>query len=240
LKAVLLYFNPKDIPEVLNQFYSIKSIDKILFSYFSYPLVIGIAKGWLTYHPEYTHVMIASNDIMVTEENIKKMLMIAKSLKVVCGVMNVENNDFRFMNICEELPVKNVDYREYKWLKKENLGVIKVIHSGFALMCVRRDIILKDGAWDIQKQLSMDLNFSYFCYEKNIDIFCDTENDMVHLRHEGEFKIGESYPATGLCEDITFLIDLAKPGPTLKLLFKYSYIDSLEAPDKLAIASFFS
>lgn len=195
IKPILFYFNPKDIPQVLEAFDNIISIDKVLFSYFAYPLVIGIAKAWLTYHPEYTHVLIASNDIIVTDENIKKMLIIAPGFGVVCGVMNVENNDFRFWNICREIPSKNVDYREYKWIKKRKRGVIKILHSGFALMCVRRDIILDDRAWDAHKQLSMDLNFSYYCFKNNIDIFCDTENIMIHLRHEGEFKRGRDYPA---------------------------------------------
>jgi len=190
MKAVLLYFNPKDIPEVLEEFNKIESIDKILFCYFSYPFVIDIAKVWLNYHPEYTHVMIASNDIIVTDENIIKMLEAAKSHAVICGVMNVENKDFRFWNICRELPIKNVDYREYKWLRKRNRGIIKILHSGFALMCVSRNIILKNGFWGVQLQMSMDLNFSYHCFENNIDIVCDTENIMVHLRHQGKFKIG--------------------------------------------------
>jgi len=145
LKPVLIYFNPKDIPKVIEEFDKIQSIDKILFCYFSYPLVIEKAKKWLGNHPEYTHIMIASNDIVVTEENIKKMLQTAKDYPVICGVMNIENNDFRYFNVCFELPVKNINYREYKWIKKRGCGIIKVLHSGFALMCVKREIILKDG-----------------------------------------------------------------------------------------------
>jgi len=190
MRAVLIYFNPKDLPEVLEEFDKIQSIDKVLFCYFSYPLVIGIAKAWLTYHPEYTHVMIVSNDVIVKEENIVRMLDIARNYGVICGVMNVENNDFRYWAICRELPIKNIDYREYKYLRKRKRGIIKILHSGFALMCVKRDIILREGFWDAYTQVSMDLNFSYRCFENNIDIYCDTENIMKHLRHQGKLKIG--------------------------------------------------
>lgn len=189
MKPVLIYFNPKDIPEVIEEFDKIKSIDKILFSFFPYPKVIHKAKGWLLNHPEYTHVMIASNDIVVTEENIKKMLQTAKDYPVISGVMNVENNDYRYFNVCFELPVKNINYRDYKWIKKRDYGIVQILHSGFGLMCVKRDIILKDGFWGTEKQISMDLNFSWHCYYNNIDIFCDTENIMKHLRGVGEFKL---------------------------------------------------
>lgn len=190
MKAVLIYFNPKDLPEVLEEFNKIESIDKILFCYFSYPLVIAIAKAWLTYHPEYTHVMIASTDLIVKEKNIVRMLDTAGDYGVICGVSNVENNDFRFLTICRELPIKNIDYRQYKWLRKRKQGIIKISHSGFSLICVKREIILKEGFWDAPLQVSMDLNFSYRCYENEIDIYCDTENIMKHLRHQGKLKIG--------------------------------------------------
>lgn len=188
MNPVLIYFNPKNLPRVIEEFNKIDNIDKILFSYFGYPEVIAKAKAWLITHKKYTHVMIASNDVVVTKKNIQRMLDVSKSFDVISGVMNVDFNDFRFFNVCLEIPIKNIDYKEYKWIKKEKLGIIKVQHSGFALMCVRREIILKDGFWGTETQIPMDMNFSWHCYYSNIDIFCDTQNIMTHLRHQGEFK----------------------------------------------------
>ena len=188
MKAVLICFNSKGLRKVILEFNKIYLIDTVLFSYFKYPLVIGIAKAWLNYHKEYTHVLIASGDLVVKEKNIVRMIEISKDYAVISGVSNVEYNDFRFFNVCEEIPIKNIDYREYKWIKKENRGIIKIKHSGFSLICIRRDIILKDGFWESEPQISMDLNFSWHCLKNNIDIYCDTENIMLHLRHQGDFK----------------------------------------------------
>ena len=193
MKAVLIYFNPKDLPEVLQEFNKIK-IDKVLFCYYPYPLVIDIARAWVKCHAEYTTIIIVSNDVVVKKENIKRILEKAREYPVITGVMNVENNDYRFFNVCLELPVININYREYKWIEKRNRGIIKVLHSGFAIMCVKRNIILKDGFWEATTQLPMDVNFSQHCYRNYIDIYSDTENIMKHLRHQGEFKIGPEYP----------------------------------------------
>lgn len=202
MKPILIYFNPKDLPQILEEYSKIKCIDKAMFCYFPYPQVIKKAKEWLSKHFEYTHILVASNDIIVKEENVKKLLRVAEKYKTISGVMNVDLKKYRNnWNVTTTLPLWEPFNRSYRWFGKKDYGIIKIMHSGWALMCVERELLLsktKEGRsfWkaSYEGKYGMDLNFSHCCNAEKIPLFADTSNQMLHLRHQGEFLVGKKEP----------------------------------------------
>ena len=74
-------------------------------------------------HPEYTHLVIATDDIVVHPRHIERL---QKALEehdfpVLSGFMNVEQNDTQNMNICKKIGMKDRRLRKYEWIKLDDI-----------------------------------------------------------------------------------------------------------------------
>lgn len=155
-------------------------------------------------HKEYTHLVIATDDIVVKPEHITQL---QKDLEehdypVLSGIMNVDLDDKVFVNICQTMPTKQRKGRKYNQYTRDTLpdeNIFQVGFSGFPLMAIRRDIVEQfefrgDRVWQglsSDRGASYDLVFCWDCKDSNIPIFVDKRIDMLHLRTKGGLVIND-------------------------------------------------
>ncbi len=155
-------------------------------------------------HMEYSHLVLATDDIVVKPEHIKQLIRDIElhDYPVVAGLMNVDQGDKININIAYQLPLKNRRSRKYQWMKRNELPIdncFKVAFNGFSLMAIRRDIVAKssfsaDRVFEgkpPEQGASLDLVFCYWCQDNNIPVYCDKRIDMEHLRKSGVIMIGQ-------------------------------------------------
>jgi len=154
--------------------------------------------------PEYTHLVLATDDIIVKPQHI---LQLQKDLEeydfpVLSGMMNVDEEDEAHVNLTDVLPIKGRQNREYKWYRREFLpkhNIFQVAFSGFPLMAIRRDIIepyifAADKVFvgfPPHRGASLDLVFCWYCKENDIPIMVDKRINMKHLRQSGTMRVGK-------------------------------------------------
>jgi len=155
-------------------------------------------------HKEYTHLVIATDDIVVLPEHI---IQLEKDLEkhdyhVLSGMMNVDLDDEKYVNICHTIPTKQRKGRKYGWVPRSVLpewDIFEAEFSGFPLMAIRRDIVERfefrgDRVWQgltSDRGASYDLVFCWDCKDNNIPIFVDQQIDMLHLRTNGGLVIND-------------------------------------------------
>ncbi len=161
--------------------------------------------------PEYTHFVIATDDIVVLPKHIERL---QKDLEehdfpVLSGYMNVEQTDTENMNICNKIGMKLRTLRKYEWIKESDLPddeFIQVEFAGFGLTAIRRDIIESYPIFAADKVFhgepphrgaSLDFVFCWHCKEKEISIMVDTGIKMKHLRKSGTHRVNTK---AGRCE----------------------------------------
>ena len=169
------------------------------------------AREFFLNHPEYTHLAIGTDDIIVTLDHINQL---AKDLEevdypVISGMMNVYQEDMQFMNICKKLVSVRWYDRYYEWIPLKDIPnhtkqgpIIQVSFSGFPLMVIRRDVVEKipfysDAMYNdvpYKNSGSLDVQFCYNATKLGINIFCDTRDLMEHLRLSGKIRVGKEKP----------------------------------------------
>lgn len=166
------------------------------------------AREFFMEHKEYTHLVIATDDIVVQPRHVEKL---QKDLEehdfpVLSGYMNVDQNDTQNMNICYKIGMKQRRIRQYKWIQKDDLPdemFIDVEFAGFGLTAIRRDIIegypvfAADKVFDgfpPHRGASLDFVFCWHCKDKGIPVKVDTDIQMKHLRASGTHKVGKKHP----------------------------------------------
>lgn len=160
-------------------------------------------------HKEYTHLAIASDDVLVKPVHIRKIIADIKEHdpEVISGMMNVNQDDLEIMNITPKGQIPNPDNskRKYDWMKKSELkgkGIIEVGFNGFALTVIRRNVVEQipfdsDGPWngmDNRSRGSLDVAFGWHCHELGIKQLVDTDINIMHLRREGVNMVGKRQP----------------------------------------------
>jgi len=176
------------------------------------------ARDYFLDHKEYTHLVIATDDIIVKPEHIRQL---KKDLKmhpfpVIGGMMNVDqqeyNDQWGNLNICQTLGLQDRKLRSYDWYKRNTLPVediFQVKFNGFALLAIRRDVIElfpfnTDSVFKgtgVNFGASLDFVFCWYCHEHrwvengedkmSIPIYVDQRIDMQHLRISGTHQAGE-------------------------------------------------
>jgi len=157
-------------------------------------------------HTEYTHMILATDDIVVRPEHLKKLI---KDLEkydfpVLSGMMNVDQNDTKTVNLSYRIATKARSFRTYYWIHRKDLpdGIFQVEFSGFPLMAIKREIVERfpfdaDRIFEgkaAEMGASLDLVFCWKCKEANIPIYADTRIDMKHLRASGRMRIHAKPP----------------------------------------------
>lgn len=201
INPLYVYMQPKHLPSVLQQLKNISFLDRLIFKYHPYP-TYSLAREYFLDHPEYTHLILHPNDIIVTRVNVLQLIDDIKKYEYdnISGVSNVDlelyQNHWAF---CQELPKIAHEERVFPWVKMdEDKGIRQVKHSGFQLFAMSRRVLKKfDIAGDelylpgVPPGFSTDLVWSHQMAAANIPIYVDTRINMFHLRYEGEMLAGK-------------------------------------------------
>ena len=198
MNPLLVYFQAKDIPEVLEELYEIDNIDIMCLKYMPFPIPHKVAFDYLIMNPQYTHIIIQPVDLIVTKEHIEKLLQRVQGHYVYSGVCNVDLEKYKDYLACSyHLPDKDPNLRRAYWISKnKNQEPFRVAHVGFSLTCISRKVIediyrhklplyQKDSL-----QHCADLAFSHACKELDYPIICDPDINMKHLRFQGKNLCG--------------------------------------------------
>ena len=209
INPLYVYLQPKIIPHVLEPLKEIPC-DKLYIRYYPYPEPHRIARKFFLEHPEYTHLIIHPNDIIITKADYLKLLDDLQRypfLEVISGVMNVDLEDNKdHLAACFNLPLLNYNDRRYYWIPREHVkGIQRVRHVGFSLTAISRKVIeeLKDengrpGFDGVDPKTESidgaDVWFSNCCYHAGIPIYIDCDIFLVHERYVGEMQVGKKEP----------------------------------------------
>lgn len=167
------------IPEV--DYYLEKlNYDKLTFNQIEYPTPFHILDSIKPQLDEYDYVVMCTNDVIIKQENMDTLISdLDSNPEVLSACFNVDvKENARKLNICFDMP------QPYNWIDDTISGMHKVAFSGLPLMAIRTDIFRK-YEWT-GSTTSGDLRFCRWCAENNVDIVCNTDNRMLHLRYWGE------------------------------------------------------
>lgn len=182
--------------------------DKLIIRFVSEFKAYQRARKEFLNHPEYTHFVIATDDIVVLPKHIQKL---QKDLEehdfpVLSGYMNVNQNDTVDMNICKKIGMKLRNLRKYEWMKIHDIPdgeFIQVEFAGFGLTAIRRDVVESYHIFAADKVFhgeaphrgaSLDFVFCWHCKETNVPIMVDTDIKLKHLRASGTMRVGKRGP----------------------------------------------
>lgn len=186
--------------------------DKLFINYYAYPFPHRAIRDYFLSHKEYTHLMICTNDLVVTLKDYRKMIRNIDNypfFDVICGVCNVDQEqEAEFWNICPDLPaLGSGNYHWYKSRLREHLkgAIIRVAFAGFPFMCVARHVIEAmmtrpgrpgyDGCDLFGKDgFAADLWFCHALWDLHVPIYCDTSIEMEHLRYQFDMQVGKKEP----------------------------------------------
>lgn len=224
LKVNLLFCraSPRsDIPKVEynNQFLP---CDLLIVRYVPEWHAYQIMRNYFLKHPEYTHMVLATDDIIVCKPDIIRLQrdLDKTDYPILAGVMNVNQDDEIFLAITRELPTQLRTTRRYQYYERPELDelpdIFQVAFNGFCLMAIRRDIVEyssfdADKIWQglpPHRGASLDLVFCHWCQENGIPIHVDKRIMMVHRRKSGTHKVNK----------LPQMVEFAKKGTKLNEL----------------------
>lgn len=230
MRPLFAVANPRDIQGVYNAHQQIRDAyhtDFIYFKYIRQEITYPNIRTFFLSRPEFTHLILASDDIVVMPEQFGAMLRHLQRIDypVISAVMNLEKRSpyNNLLNITTDfVPALSRDpnVRIYNWehVNTVRKGVIRVKFSGFPLMFIRRDVVemipfegdLKYNQGMDFKVLpidySYDLTFCYHCERLEIPIFADTNVILNHLKvtasghFSKDFVVGKKAPRVVLID----------------------------------------
>lgn len=205
VKLLLGRGTPRDyIPSVIENNAKLPC-DRLLVKFYPEYFAYKIMRNYFLRHEEYTHLVLATDDIVVKANHICQL---AKDLEesyypVLSGLMNVDLDDHVFVNLSMSLPMKNRRLRKYSWLSRDEVfvkdNIFQVAFSGFPLMAICRDVV-KLLSFDADKVFeglpphrgaSLDFVFCWYCQERDIPIMVDKRIDLLHLRTAGGLEVNK-------------------------------------------------
>lgn len=185
--AILNYWQPKDIPEVLSEFDKITGIDKLIFRYMKYPLPHEALDTFLEDHTNYDWLIIMTNDLVVTQSNLEQLYKdMNKGYNVISGVCNVDTDENKDnLNVCKVISADG-----YDWVKRGELsGIQRVEFAGFPLTAIHRDVFEQFKFYiPDYHNFATDKRFCQWCKDNQIPIHANFDNEMIHLRFHGQFR----------------------------------------------------
>ena len=185
MKPILNFWQYYKLPDIRKAIDELK-IDKLIFEHLPYPLPHKELDKFVTDDQEYTHVIIVTNDVLVTQENLDTLLEDVRKNpdKIQSAVMNVDTDELKHhLNICLETPDK-----EYKWVSDDIEGdYLEVKFAGFPLMAIPMEIAKKyDFHATNTGNEATDRRFCLWCEKNAIPITVNLKNRMKHFRYAGE------------------------------------------------------
>lgn len=204
IKPLLVYLQPKDLPEVLIPLSKIP-IDKLYIKYHTEKQAFQRLHLFIDFHwKEYTHLVLFENDIIVRPDDFRQLICDIEEypfLDIISGVMNVDMDENKDYLACTtDLP--NLQYpRVMHWIPKENMsiGIHRIRHAGFSLVAIKTKMlfhnwILKGFDKNTEGDIDADLYFSHECAKANIPMYVDSRICLTHLRYKGKMMVGIKEP----------------------------------------------
>lgn len=189
--------SPRDIPEVKEESDKIK-IEKLWVKYYQEKEAYTIIQDYFLDHKQYTHLVIAPDDLVVTREAFDRIRhwSVKYRLQVIAGICNLSWQERDKFSCCQSVSgfrfATEEDFDNHRWYDGRYRQLIEVGHEGFACSCIRRDVFenynirLDDGMND-DKSAHFDWAFSLKCNKAGIPIYVDKKARMLHLRN----RLGE-------------------------------------------------
>ena len=188
MKPLLVIFQPREIPEFLEATNKLK-IDKLWLKFFPQEEAYVTARVWFLEHTEYTHFVILPDDLIVTQDNILRLIndVYEDPDRIISGWCNntagpTDNEDTNFS--LKLPPIQTVKYDLYNFTPIINIRggdiIMPVIHQGTALTFLPRDIVIQIP---FRTYLPPDLGLTYDLYDRGIIQYVDLRVRCLHLRH---------------------------------------------------------
>jgi len=198
LKILLVYLQPKDLPEVLEPLNDI-FCDKLFLRYFRYPRVYKVANDFIKLHSEYSHIFWLQNDIVLNPINFESCIQksIHYNFSILGLSMNVDLDEFRNKLAYTVNPFDTKTYDNFKWAKKgEHEGIIKVFHNGGPFL-IKRDLYLKFPViGEDVTGFNADIVLGKQLWDDSINYYLDSEANLKHLRFTGKMQVNLKRPHT--------------------------------------------
>lgn len=202
IKILLGRGSPRSNIEAVEHWNQFLRCDKIIPKFTTEHKAYAQMRKYFLDHTEYTHLVLATDDIVVTPPHIEYLIsdLTEQDYPVLSGIMNVDQKDQTYVNIAMELPIKDRNHRRYDWVTRKQLvdmpDIFKVAFSGFPLMAIRRDVVNKimfdaDRVFEGKPPhhgASLDTVFCWYCKERDIPIMVDQSISMTHLRRKGRMR----------------------------------------------------
>jgi len=185
----------------------ITMIDRLEISNYLFEEAHKIARNYFLSHPEYSHLLVIAEDVVVTPDHVRLILDDYEKTHypVIAGVINIAfhstllaigRRDLRGVNV-----MHTKDYHMYDLLEvltdKTDYPFQKVFFNGKALMLVRRDVMEKVsfgpytywvshhmrrklGSMAPKKGTMFDLKFALECAQLEVPVYADLRLLMFH------------------------------------------------------------
>lgn len=173
IKPLMCIASPRDYPEV-KPHRDIIPCDKLWAKYYSEPEAYKILTDYFLTHKEYTHMVIAPDDLIVRKRDFDGLLndLLNTDYPVLSGICNrnwQEINRYSTYWKCDtSVPLTDDDILS-------GVPIKRVEFEGFTCPFIRRDVVKSIQFNGHDSELSIE------CYKNNIPIHIDTRVFMVHL-----------------------------------------------------------
>lgn len=195
VKSLIASPSPRDLVEVKEALDQIKE-DKLFVKYYKEKYAYRIIRNFFLERPEYNYLVICPDDLVVTNEGFQRLKKKVEqtNLPVLAGVCNLSWNEmdtysfcmnvsgFKFVTLETFQNIKN--QQQIGILPKDNNGILKVGHEGFACTFISREVMEKvsfEGLND-DKDAHFDWAFSLECSKLQIPLHVYLEARFLHLR----------------------------------------------------------
>jgi len=190
MKILLVYLQPKDIPEVLEPLKDI-FVDKIYLKYMKYPEVYEVALKFIKNHTEYTHIFWLQNDIVLNNSDFEKAVTRIHENNILGLSMFVEMENFKDMAYTIE-PFK-ITEQKYEWAIHGTKGIIQVFHNGGPFIC-KREFYLKYPLTGDFQGYNADYYHGFEMWRNNEPYYLISDANLSHLRFKGEMQVHKKTP----------------------------------------------
>jgi hypothetical protein len=188
INPLFCHASPRNIPEVREALDTIPC-DKLIVKYMSEPEAYTFMRNFFLAKKDYTHMILASDDIIATAE-VFKILMddLAENpfYPVFSGIMNIDYHHKHIFNVCEDIDENTKQFTEidtqypYNWLPIMDWPNIRQVeYVGFSFTFIKRAVVNLIPFRGIN---GLDLWFCIDCKKLRIPIWIDPNARMLHLK----------------------------------------------------------
>lgn len=199
MKILLVYLQPKDIPQILEPLKRIPC-DKLYLKYIPYPFVYRAAYNFIQAHSEYTHIFWLQNDIMLSLEQFEACIkkLIENNLSLLGLSMNVDGSrDGRNLLAFTTKPFDIQKKKKIDWAKRgEYSGLIKVFHNGGPFLIERMLYLHYPLHGDTKTGFNADIYHGLELNWDNIEYYLDSKANLNHLRYIEKMQVGRKQAIT--------------------------------------------